>query len=110
MSKSSTETLIDRSVLIAGKSNGNEVGVGDFYYHSTDLYRHKPTGKFFTIEHGGACVYTSPYPMWMTREEAVWWIETYAKDPITGYGFTREQAEVMVDGDGRQEAGRGYRE
>ena len=100
-----TATLIDNSQSIAATpiSNGDADSV---YMHYTSLYRHK-SGKWYTIESGGGAVRVDRQPHWMDRAEAVNWIATEARDPVTGYGYSREQAEIMVDGG---DADKGYRD
>lgn len=101
-----TQSIIDNSTMIARCGNGNQEGCGDLYRHGTTLYRHCQ-GKFFTTENGGAAVTVRREPKWMTMPEAIEWIATVAIDPVTGYGYSAEQAKIMAHGDN---AGPGMRE
>lgn len=98
-----TGLLIERSVVIASRSNGSD----GLTRHATTLYRH-PDGRWYLSETGGQLMSRHYDPQYCTdRAEAVEWVASNARDPITGYGYTREQAELMVDG---VDAGKGYRD
>lgn len=103
MSLKSVRTLIENSEEIAGWSNKYEMG--SFFWRECNLYLHK-SGKWFTREYGGSEVHVDTNPKWLTREEAIAFIAVDAIDPTTGFGYTDEQAEIMVDG---KDAGKGYR-
>ncbi len=76
----------------------------DLYWSSWDLIR---DGDRYRMEnHSGAAIQSEP-THYLSRDEAISWVAKDARDPITGYGYTREQAEQMVDG---IKAGKGYRE
>ena len=100
----SLKTLEKNSTPIAAVSDGGDITDG-LFWHTTELYRHKG-GKWYLREFGGDAMSVDNNPAWITRDEAVEWVATKVTDNITGYGFTREQAELMVDG---QDAGKGYR-
>lgn len=104
MSVKSLQTLGKNSTEIAGVSDGGDITDG-LFWHTTTLHLHKE-GKWYLREHGGPAMDVEDNPEWLTRDEAVKWIATTATDSITGYGFSEEQAEVMVDGG---DAGKGYR-
>lgn len=96
-------TLIDNSDYLACWSNGYPRG--DIYDLSIELYRHR-SGKWFVRHFGGAAMSRGQL-RWIDRAEAVSFIANYCSDPVSGYGFTTEQAEIMVDGG---DAGRGQRD
>lgn len=99
-------SLLDNSTPIASKWNNREFST-DIYHYRKTLYLHNKSKKLFFFEHGGAAMAVSSEPHWVSREEAIDWIVKFTRDSITGYGYTREQAEIMVDGG---DAGRGYRD
>ena len=97
-----TQTLVYHSTMIACRSNANAVGATDLHMHRRTLYRHA-NGKYYLLDTAIACDYT---PRWITKDEAVDWIVSEARCAISGYGYTREQAALMVNG---IDAGRGQR-
>jgi hypothetical protein len=100
MSKTKTQ-----GAILATNSNHNEVGSNSLYAWRYDLIL-AANGKHALTYHCGVAMQCKS-PRSLTRKQAVDWIATEAIDPITGYGYTREQAEIMVDG---ADAGRGYRD
>lgn len=86
-------TLTDNSVLIA--SIGSTEAKDGLYWHRVNIYRHK-SGKFFRTESGGAGSYDVREPMWLTRAEAAYELR-HETDPITGYHYSDEQIEKMLD-------------
>jgi hypothetical protein len=90
---------------IATVSNHNTEGSSSLFAWMDRLVLAK-SGKL-RMEHVRGAALARRSDEWMTREEAVEWVATVATDDVTGYGYTHEQAELMVDG---LSAGRGYRE
>lgn len=100
----SNKTL-DSSQIIASRDHNKEQ-MGSLHWLRTELYKTKD-GRWFTVETGGAAMQKDRRPLWLDRAEAIDFIFEHARDGITGYGYAREQAEIMVDGG---DAGKGYRE
>lgn len=94
-----------KAVAIATRSNHNTE-------HATSLYARRETlcrtadGRYFVRTSGGPAM-AQIGDRRLTRAEAVEWIAAEARDAVTGYGYTREQAEQMADG---IDAGKGYRD
>lgn len=107
MPKTSKPTTSEISESVAFKSNYNQVGSNDLYAFCRKLYRRTDDGRLYFCEFGGAAISVDTTHHYVDRAEAVDWVATEASDPITGYGYTRAQAEIMVDGG---DAGKGYRE
>lgn len=100
-----TKTKTPEPELIAVRSNHNKVGSDSVYAWVERLYR-THDGRYYTNTMGGAAMRDDERPSFLSRAEAVEWIATEAHDS-TGYGYTRAQAEKMVDG---IDAGRGWRD
>lgn len=94
------------STTIASKSNHNTEHANSLYAFKKSLCRTGDGRRFFS-ERGGAAMAVDLRREYVDRREAVEFVATEATDPITGWGYTREQAEQMVDG---HDAGKGYRE
>lgn len=100
-SKSKTKTKSE-PFTIARRTRGEYQS--DLYFSSWDLVRYDD--RYRMENHSGAAIQSEP-AHYLSRTEAIAWVATDARDPVTGYGYTREQAELMVDG---VDAGKGYRE
>lgn len=97
-------SLTKNATVIASTNIAGGEFVTNIGAHWLTLYRSKNGRYFIAQEYGpGANNYGEEY---LTDEQAVNWISTVAEDPVTGYGYTPEQAEKMIEGD---DAGRGYR-
>jgi len=97
----SLETLMGRSERVAFRSNG--LHTTDLGYACESLYRHQDGHHFFR-RFAGAALDLDCLPRWVDRAEAVRWTIEQARDPVTGYGYSSDQAEILVDGG---EAGEG---
>lgn len=96
--------VISSATTIASTNIRGAEFTTDIYASWQVLYRTK-RGKYIVATEGGAAIGWGMSRN-ITRDEAVTWIATEAQDPVTGYGYTAEQAEIMVDGG---DAGKGYR-
>ena len=100
-----TASIVDNSKVIASWSNCHDSG--SIHWHKSQVMYYPKSRKWFAIEYGGPAMHVDHTPDWLSRVEAVELIATKALDPITGYGYTIDQAEVMVYG---SDAGPGYRD
>ncbi len=91
---------------VATKSNHNTEHSNGLYAYSKTLYRQQ-NGRLFFKATGGAAMAVDASRRYIDKDAAVDWIASEATDPITGYGYTREQANLMVDG---KDAGPGHRD
>ena len=103
MSQNAIATLVRNANEIAstGIRGGNfrsDIGANWDVLYSSGV-------KLFVVTHA-AFASGFDQPRWMDRESAIDWIATNAEDPVTGYGYAREQAERILYG---EDAGRGYR-
>lgn len=108
LSAKAISTIDRRSVSIAASetTGSDDGGISGLHTRITELRRHRD-GKYYTIQCGGGGVHVDRQPRWMTREQAIEWIVEYAESN-TGYGYTRDQAEIMVDADYQEAAGKGW--
>lgn len=104
LSDKSKATIIERSEPIASTMIRGAEFTSDLYYHRTTLYKHRD-GKFFTYDHRGAALASADIE-WLSRDEAIAWLASEASDPVTGYGYTTEQALELIEG---RDPGPGYR-
>lgn len=101
--KTRASGLIENSEPIATYSTNGEPQ-GSLHWHHIDIYRHAG-GKYFSLETGGPAMRKDRNPRWLTRDEVIAEIATHVADPVTGYRYSREQANIIVDGG---DPGRGY--
>jgi hypothetical protein len=90
---------------IATASNHNTEGSNSLFAWMDRLSYAGP-GKY-RMEYVRGAALARQKADWLTREEAVDWVATEATDDLTGYGYTREQAERIVDGENLR--GQGWR-
>lgn len=100
MTGAGLETLIENSTVIASQSNRNREGFdgGSLWWKCKELYRHKD-GRLFFSETGGAGIRVDRGPRWISEDDAIEWIASEAIDGLTGYGYTREGAIALLQGD-----------
>ena len=100
MSLKALDSLENRSVPIASRSNGNMRHVAEdrSLWHCKTLYWHRPTRRFYFREFGGCRMAVNNQPVWTSEADALEWIASEANDPVTDFGYTREQAQAMIAG------------
>ena len=104
-SEKRARTLENNSTYLAGYGNQNQEP-GTIFTHNTHIMQHR-NGRCYTIETGGPAMAVDHTPRWLSREATIELIATRAEDPVTGYGYTTDQAEAMLAG---LDAGYGRRE
>ena len=98
MSFKALKSLETKSVPIASRSNGNKRHVTEdrSLWHCKTLYWHRPTQRFYFREFGGCRMAVNNQPVWISEADALEWIASEANDPVTDFGYTREQAQAMI--------------
>jgi hypothetical protein len=105
MSNAAAATLVQRSRQVASEAMRGGTYTSDLYWSALTLYQ-TANGKYYLFLHGGAGV-SGGFDRWIdSRDEAAAWIAAHAADAVTGWGYTREQAETILDGG---DPGRGLR-
>ena len=93
MNVKALQTLDQNSTEIASAGNG----CNGIHGKTISLCRHKD-GRHYLREYGGGAMDIDTHPQWISRDEAVRFVAEACTDCVTGYGYTTEQAEQMVDG------------
>ena len=94
----SANTITRRSIQIASTNIRGGQSVSDLGANWTDLYRDPESGRYF-LRDGAAFGLCADNLKWLSRAEAIDWIASEAQDAITGYGYSVEEAVVMVGRD-----------